>query len=178
MIKSGDRFGKLVAISFSHRDAKYRHHWLFKCDCGNNKVISIANVKQYPSFKNSTTSCGCIAKARILAIGEASFNNLFSKYKRISKIKNLEFLLSKEEFRKLTQSNCSYCGANPQQIIKQTRANGEYLYNGIDRIDSSKGYTIQNCISCCGICNKMKLDHDIEFFYNHINKIIQQRKSK
>lgn len=28
--------------------------------------------------------------------------------------------------------------------------------NGIDRIDSSKGYTIDNCALCCRQCNYLK----------------------
>lgn len=43
--------------------------------------------------------------------------------------------------------------------------------NGIDRIDSTKGYSADNCVPCCSKCNRMKLDHSIEDFKNHISKI-------
>lgn len=29
-------------------------------------------------------------------------------------------------------------------------------YNGIDRTDNDKGYTTDNCVSCCGKCNSLK----------------------
>lgn len=43
--------------------------------------------------------------------------------------------------------------------------------NGIDRIDSSKGYTIDNCVSCCPLCNQMKSNIDQNMFLTQIEKI-------
>lgn len=43
--------------------------------------------------------------------------------------------------------------------------------NGIDRKDSSKGYTIDNCVPCCTECNTMKSDLPLDVFYNRIDKI-------
>lgn len=31
-----------------------------------------------------------------------------------------------------------------------------YTYNGVDRLDSSMGYTPDNCVPCCWECNNMK----------------------
>lgn len=47
--------------------------------------------------------------------------------------------------------------------------------NGIDRINSNKGYEKDNCVSCCPICNRMKLDLSLEDFYAHIEKIYKKR---
>ena len=41
-------------------------------------------------------------------------------------------------------------------------------FNGIDRIDSNIGYTVNNCVPCCTICNHMKNDLTTDEFYNHI----------
>jgi hypothetical protein len=35
-------------------------------------------------------------------------------------------------------------------------SNGDFVYNGIDRRENSIGYTLANCVSCCGPCNMMK----------------------
>ena len=40
--------------------------------------------------------------------------------------------------------------------------------NGIDRINSDKGYTIDNCVPCCAQCNHMKLDYTTEEFLTKI----------
>ena len=57
IIKKGDRYGRLVAIRFDHKDKYSQQFWLFKCDCGNKKVINVSNVK-----KGDTKSCGCLRK--------------------------------------------------------------------------------------------------------------------
>lgn len=49
------RFGRLVAVRLVERDPKWNaHKWLFKCDCGNEKAISIKSVRI-----GHTLSCGC-----------------------------------------------------------------------------------------------------------------------
>lgn len=86
--------------------------------------------------------------------------NRYNLYKKGAKARGLEFKIDKENFYTLTQQPCVYCGELNE-------------YNGLDRIDSSIGYTIENVVPCCSICNKMKLDHSKEFFFEHIKKIIK-----
>jgi hypothetical protein len=31
-----------------------------------------------------------------------------------------------------------------------------YIYNGVDRVNNDFGYSIDNCVSCCKVCNRMK----------------------
>ena len=52
-----------------------------------------------------------------------------------------------------------------------TYAYKDFLYNGIDRKDNNIGYIIENCVSCCGICNRMKMDMSYDDFLNHIRLI-------
>jgi hypothetical protein len=54
-----------------------------------------------------------------------------------------------------------------------------YYYNGLDRIDSSKGYTRDNVEPCCVICNTMKWTLSKKDFLKHIALIlkVQQRKN-
>lgn len=78
---------------------------------------------------------------------------------RASKI-NIPFELEQVYFNKLQTHNCYLCG-------KQTT--NEHI-NGIDRIDSTEGYTENNCLSCCGDCNIMKNDIDIFTFILKIYK--------
>ena len=57
IIKKGDKYSRLTAIRFDHRGNHGRQYWLFKCDCGNEKVIQATNVKLLKS-----KSCGCNRK--------------------------------------------------------------------------------------------------------------------
>lgn len=52
---TGQKFGMLTAIQFSHLDSKLQAWWRFRCDCGNEVVRDAANVKK----ENFSHSCGC-----------------------------------------------------------------------------------------------------------------------
>lgn len=47
--------------------------------------------------------------------------------------------------------------------------------NGIDRIDSSKDYSSDNCVPCCSRCNIMKLNIPYSEFLDSIKKIYNYR---
>ena len=68
--------------------------------------------------------------------------------------------ITKEEYFSLTEKPCHYCGS----VI-------ESVGSGLDRIDSSKGYRLDNVVPCCGTCNKMKNNLPIDEFKAHIAKI-------
>jgi hypothetical protein len=92
---------------------------------------------------------------------EGSFRDLVRQKKQIAKSKNREFTLTDEELRILFKGNCHYCGIEPKQIWKSrtNRTNPDtesFIYNGIDRINNSKGYVPGNCVSCCRKCNSAK----------------------
>jgi 5-methylcytosine-specific restriction endonuclease McrA len=72
--------------------------------------------------------------------------------------RSISFTLTPGEFEQLWQQPCSYCG-------------DEILTVGIDRIDSSKGYSQDNCVPCCKRCNAMKSDMSIGEFLYAIRKI-------
>ena len=57
MIEKGDKFNKLTAVKFSHRNKRSQQFWLFRCDCGSEKIICVSSVKN-----NSSKSCGCLQK--------------------------------------------------------------------------------------------------------------------
>lgn len=54
---SGKRFGRLVAIGFSHKD-KGHYFWKFRCDCGKEVAIEKTSV-----VLGRTKSCGCYNKS-------------------------------------------------------------------------------------------------------------------
>lgn len=52
----GKKHNKLTAVEFACRKGKV-YFWLFRCDCGNEKVIG----RQYV-VNGNTKSCGCLRK--------------------------------------------------------------------------------------------------------------------
>jgi len=167
------RFGKLICI----RPTSNRNNgcviWECICDCGKNILIASDDLRN-----GHIKSCGCYRKEFIRKIGRtskpygiSSLNSLYSTYKRRAKKGNLEFFLLKEEFKFITSQNCYYCGTEPKQIAKYPTYYGYYIYNGIDRVDNTKGYILDNCVACCKFCNISKSNKTTEEFLNQIEKI-------
>lgn len=182
----GKKFGRLTVIKFSsfkNEKDKTIPYWECICDCGN---IKIAN--QYSLTKNNVRSCGCLlketssrtGKSRLnkpniknsKPSGESGFNFMFSNYKNKCGYKNIPFNLTKEEFKFLTQQECYYCGDMPYLVLYHCKGHSSnFIANGIDRLDSSLGYTLENCVSCCKYCNYAKRDRNYPDFISHIDKI-------
>lgn len=182
---TGQRFGRLTVIQFVK--IQNRKAWfLCKCDCGNE--VTTAGV-YLTGKKSRTRSCGCLLKEAEInngrtvgrnnllgyiktikkPAGESSRNHLFYLYKYKADKRNIEFKLSIEEFAKLTKGNCYYCGAEPSQIKEQKST--AYIYNGIDRVDNTKGYVLDNCVPCCKMCNYAKSNMTMEEFLIWINRV-------
>lgn len=60
----------------------------------------------------------------------------------------------------IISDKCFYCGSDH-----------DTYYNGIDKIDSSKGYTKDNTVTCCSICNYMKNTMDVGSFLRKVREI-------
>ncbi|OUS00296.1 hypothetical protein A9Q84_00150 [Halobacteriovorax marinus] len=109
--------------------------------------------------------------------GEAILHHKFLKYQAGAKDRNLSFRISKKLFVKLTSQNCHYCNSQPLLLRNVKRKNGNITFysnayaNGIDRINSKKGYVPRNVVSCCTICNKIKLMYNIDDFLQKCRKI-------
>lgn len=55
---SGNRYGRLVAISYHHFSAKQRQtFWLCQCDCGRKVIVGKSHLKD-----GHTKSCGCLQR--------------------------------------------------------------------------------------------------------------------
>ncbi|ABT15204.1 Srd anti-sigma factor [Paramecium bursaria Chlorella virus NY2A] len=67
---------------------------------------------------------------------------------------NKDFDLTKEQYYNFHDGDCVYCG--------RESANGHM--NGIDRVNNDIGYTVDNCVSCCGDCNYAKGSSTVEDF--------------
>ena len=150
--ETGNRYGSLVVIE-QFFDLKGKGaHWICECDCGNKTAVRGSDLRS-----GHTKGCGCMkGKNRRLAKGEAAFNALFGNRKRDAKRRGLEWRLTKEQVHRLSKQNCHYCGAEPSQSFVMSHINGEYVYNGLDRVDNTKGYVIDNVVPCCFNCNYSK----------------------
>lgn len=169
----GKKYGKLLVI----RDVGRKRGeilWECKCDCGN-----IVNVIGSNLRKGSTRSCGCLKYDYYKSVkgvkktpdGYSSTTNLLNVYRRNAKKRGFEFSLSREQFVQVCKSRCYYCGCEPYQKWHEEKCNDEFIYNGLDRLNNDLGYTIDNVVASCGVCNFMKSAHSLDFFKDRIKKI-------
>lgn len=124
-----------------------RSNWLCECRCG--KIYPVLGVY----LRNGKTkSCGC----RKLRSIEESFETGINRFITFNIKNNKELSLTREEIKTLIFQNCTYCGLAPLQKMKLGNKKVVFLHNGIDRVDSSKGYIPGNCVAACKWCNYAK----------------------
>lgn len=186
----GRKFGLLTVKKYVGKTGLYKckkygtekgyHTWKCECECGN-----IVNVRSNKLRSGHSKSCGCKRKMNkpkwTLPEGEAAKNLLLQQYKQSAKKRDLDFSIDRDKFTELTSSNCHYCDSKPSESVamrqkgksKHRSLNGDYLYNGLDRVNNNIGYTVENCVPCCWICNEMKSNKNKEDFIEHIRKIVE-----
>lgn len=77
-------------------------------------------------------------------------------YLKRANAKKMAFEFTVEQFEELCSKDCVYCGDSAY---------------GLDRIDSKRGYTLDNCVPSCTACNMMKYTHSTNAFLKHVAKI-------
>ena len=174
----GKKFNKLTPIEKTKRNGRVWYKCI--CDCGNETFVETWHL-----HSGKTKSCGCIRKEtdKIRGIknrkeyGLSNARRVVSYYKRNAKRRNIEFNLTEKECIVIMAQSCHYCGREPFNTIKAKQSYGEFVFNGIDRVDNTKYYTIDNVVSCCKNCNSMKKDLSndefieiIKLIYNNLNK--------
>jgi hypothetical protein len=86
----------------------------------------------------------------------------FANYKSGARVRKIPFELTFDEFETFWQAPCVYCGDLIDTI-------------GVDRINNSLGYTIDNCVSCCQTCNYMKSDLCEDKWLSHMSKVLKHK---
>ena len=139
--------------------------WLCDCQCGGT-IIARGDALRSGQTKN----CGCAHVKPKLPEGESSLNVLILQYKNHAAERGYDWNLTKAQVRELSKQNCHYCGSEPNNVVSRKRANGSYTYNGIDRVNNSKHYTVDNVVTCCKHCNIAKRDRTYDEFITWIHQ--------
>lgn len=188
---TGKRFGRLLIISRTDNIPHPTKHnlggwdvaWVCKCDCGKEIVTRSSSL-----MSGRSKSCGCL---RSDIVRESNRNRtrdkcwnygkdrnescarlIMSRYKYGAKYRDLDFNLTYEQFFKLATSSCYYCGSPPANIGTNPKFPEEhFIYNGIDRLDNTKGYNKDNCVPSCHQCNWGKNKCSVEDFISWVDKV-------
>lgn len=154
----------------------YHTMWLCACNCGNEFVTSSRSIGE--GFRRNCNEGNC--NINYVGFLKSAANTKYGHYKHSSKVRGHDFKLGFEDFRRLILMDCHYCGSKPSQVIKRKYKSKtrEFKYNGIDRIDSSKGYEQGNVVTCCGQCNAAKSDLSCDDFYAMVKRIYDRHLSQ
>lgn len=176
---TGMKFGRLTVLFQVASSKSHGSRWKCRCDCGKEVAVKGENLR-----RGATKSCGCYRreftgeKSRI-EDGLASKRSIYRIYIDSAKRRKLPFELSFEQFINLTQQNCHYCNAELENFHLNHGSISGFSYNGIDRKDNTKGYTLENSLPCCTNCNKAKGTMSYDEFIswgkklgNHLNRDI------
>ena len=170
----GKKYGKLTVIGLGKKDnSKNKYHRTYfevKCDCGENRIVDMSKLKN-----GHTKSCGCTKDRSKMGNrkpkGVSARNRIINMYKGNAQTKNLEFNLGDDYLIEMFGNNCHYCGCKPSRETKYKRVNGQFIWNGIDRINNNLGYTEENTVPCCTKCNYKKYTDNQEDFLEWIKKV-------
>ena len=134
-----------ATTDFFYSAQGYLRSFCIACD----KERSIANYKVRGISEESKT---------LQKIYLKSSKGIFAHYKASAKERGYSFDLAFDEFMTFWQKPCFYCSDQIETI-------------GLDRINSSLDYRLDNLVACCTVCNLMKLDTDQTLFINKIKQI-------
>ena len=178
---TGQRFGKLfVKKQLKERGNRGQIKWECVCDCGNKHITSGESIRS-----GKSKSCGCNRKTppnkeknRELAIWKQLYNSTIQKRNKKWRIKGD---ISLDDFIFFSKEPCYYCGLEKSNTAQDRRgwtknkqiSETVIKFNGIDRVDSSKGYHSNNVVTCCKYCNTAKNTMSEKDFINFIKRIYE-----
>lgn len=155
---TGQRFAALTVLEYiGIRDsANHASMWKCRCDCGN--VLNLASYRIRTGHTRSCGQKGCLFNPhrKYATLREAAIRCFYQSYQRAAIARNYVFELSYEQFEIIIKQECFYCGKKYIYTIQAARQGVKLLACGLDRVDNVLGYTIENTVPCCKICNIAK----------------------
>lgn len=176
--RTGKKYGYLTFLEpVGEGGAGIGVKWRVRCDCGTEKVTDARDI-----VRGGTKTCGrgCAYHTKLVDAWknneryskfpkeERFYRHMYKSYAKGAIEREKEWSLSFEEFNKIVNQSCVYCSSEP--TTRQVN-NTKGIANGIDRVNNSIGYTPENCVTCCGVCNKMKSTLGIEVFIDRCLRI-------
>lgn len=169
----GKRFGKLLVLEVFGRNKNRKTLWRCRCDCGKECIAAGTSLRL-----GKKRSCGCTS-LRKKTIEQLALYDLLTSYKRTANKKGLSFELDPKDFWGLILDNCHYCQDPPKTLYKRKFSSKDAVleaqdflyYNGIDRVDNKLGYSKDNCVACCCLCNQAKMNLSEEEFKALVTRI-------
>ena len=142
----GRVFGKLKVIEFAYTDKRRGAYWNCECSCDGKKVVIKAHGL---TRKDGTKSCGCLQKPRGAnnklwkGCGNISGQH-FSRVRMNAQERCLPFNITIEQIWGLFLKQDRKCTLSGVKLKFESKTNTHDGSASLDRIDSSRGYNIDN----------------------------------
>jgi hypothetical protein len=165
----GDKVGRWTITGPKTR-IKSAYFYQCKCICGEENLLRFDHLLK--SFNQS--KCSCRLKKRCfktLPNNEAITNYILDTYQRNARKRGIAWGLSLSHFRGLIKMPCHYCGTENSCTTKKHKET--YTHNGVDRLDNIIGYTVDNCVPCCKICNMAKFNLSLADFEDWMQRLFK-----
>lgn len=176
---TGQKFHKLIVKQKAGANRQGSVRWLCLCECGNEKVYSSDHLTRK---SNPVKSCGCTATRKgpehhqWNGCGEISgdwwYNHVLRERKQSTRAK-VPVTVSIEEAWDLFLKQDRKCALSGEEI--EIRGMNMYNTASIDRIDSSKGYEIDNIQWVHKDINFMKRTYSQDYFVELCKKIAKNK---
>lgn len=146
------------------KGAKNKHPTtLCQCDCGKERIVRTTRFRLgiVTMCATCAKSAGAVRGGLVRRLPAEILRNreIYGQYLGNARRRSIDFRLSLDQVVALIRSSCHYCGATGTPT------------NGIDRRNNNDGYTVENAVSCCSICNYAKRDMSAEQFLLWVQRI-------
>lgn len=179
---TGSKFNKFTVVGLYGRVSTGRSWWVCRCECGNEKICRLDALKASVS---KDCGCGEFSRRQSAAVEinrkmgrTGGLHKDISVYKANARNRAVEWALTDQEATDLMLGSCHYCGIEPCGGVTTKMLNKVPFRNGIDRVDSTKGYSLDNVVSCCAACNLGKGKMPAEDFLAWANRIAKHQDLK
>jgi len=171
-LEPSTKFGKLTVISRGQTQRCGHITWRCRCECGrvkdfNSQALRTSRIKSCGAGEHRKGHSGY----NRLKPGESSFNTFLRNLRFSASSRNLTLNLDKEIVRTLVLAPCHYCRRIKVQSTRATHSREAFQHNGIDRVDNTKGYVLENVVTCCIDCNRAKGTLTVAQFITWVNAV-------
>lgn len=161
---TGVRYNGTVVSRRDSTRTRTDSEWVWLCDCGKEITKLARHVK-----RGFVKSCGCHVNRGWREVA----HHVWNRYRQDDKLAPKTEFISEEDFIKLSQLPCHYCGEF--NFNKRHNKGNYWEYHGLDRLNNDKGHTLDNVVSCCWRCNEKKSDDSEPEFLEWIKLIYLHR---
>lgn len=133
---AGERFGRLLVLSFAGRDHKGRRLWKCQCDCGKEKTQTYGSLTV-----NKVKSCGCLTREKNTTHGGSNTKTYNIWHSMVQRCKNP----SDRSFKDYGGRGITVCDEWLDFACFREDMGPRPAGRSLDRVDVDGNYCKENC---------------------------------